>query len=384
MVEELGIGIVGFGFIGKVHAYAYLNMPIFYDPPPCRTNIVGVADVRPEIASAIRDQIPVEFTTHDHRELIERDDIQVIHVCTPNDSHRQIILDALAAGKHVCCDKPLCLNSSEAEEILSALSGYQGINMMSFEYRFIPAMLRAKQLVDEGFLGRILSFRAVYLHSGYVDPKRPMSWRLDRAKSGGGALFDLGTHIVDLLQHLMGPFSAVQATTETFFRERPDPKTGKPVPVEVDDLALMTVRTPDGALGTIEVSRVATGVNDELRFEIHGTDGAMRFNLMDPNWLEVYNNREAGEPIGGTRGFKKIETVGRYPKPGGFPGPKFAIGWIRGHMAAIHHFVNSIVEGRPVRPDLRDGARLQQFLDLAYASSAKKGTWLPVPEEWRR
>jgi predicted dehydrogenase len=377
MPKELGIGIVGFGFIGKVHAYSYINMPIFYDPPPCRTRIVGVATSRPESAARVRDVIDVELATDDYLDLIDRNDIQAIHVCTPNDAHKEILLAAIRAGKDIYCDKPLALNASEADEIKAALDGYEGIHMMTLQNRFIPATLRAKQLADEGFLGEVVSFRGVYLHAGYTDPNRPMSWRLDRPRSGGGALYDLGSHVVDLLQHLIGPFTAVRADTETFVKERPDPKTGKKVPVEVDDLALLTARTAGGAVGTIEASRVATGTNDDLRIEIHGTKGGMRWNLMDPNWLEVYDATDPGEPIGGMRGFTRIETVSRYPEPAGFPSPKAPYGWIRGHMAAIHHFVTGIVEDRPVRPDLRDGARLQKVLDTAY-ESAKTGGWLEV------
>jgi len=379
MAKELGIGIAGFGFIGKVHAYSYINLPIFYSPPPCRTRIVGVATSRPETAALVRDVIDVELATDDYLDLIDRTDIHAIHVCTPNDSHKEIILAAIRAGKHVYCDKPLALNASEADEIAAALEGYQGIHMMTLQNRFIPATLRAKQFVDEGLLGDVVSFRGAYLHAGYTDPNRPMSWRLDRAKAGGGALYDLGSHIADLLQHLVGPFAAVQAHTETFVKERPDPKTGQMCPVEVDDLALLTVKTVDGAVGTIEASRVATGTNDDLRFEIHGTQGAMRWSLMEPSYLEVYDATEPGEPIGGERGFKRIETVNRYPEPAGFPGPKTPYGWIRGHVAAIHHFVTGIVEERPVRPDLADGARLQRFMDTAY-ESAEKGGWVDVPQ----
>lgn len=377
-MDELRVGIVGFGFIGKVHAYGYLNMPLFYDPPPCRVRIVGIATSRPETAAKARALVPVEMVTTDYNELLARTDIDAIHVCTPNDTHADIVLKAMAAQKHIYCDKPLASSADEARCIVAAMKGYNGIHQMTLQYRFLPATLRARQLIEEGRIGRILSFRGAYLHAGYTDPNRPISWRLDAAKSGGGGLYDLGAHIVDLLQHLVGPFAAVCCTTETFVRQRPRADGSGMAPVEVDDLALLLVRTADGALGTVESSRIATGANDELRFEIHGDRGALRFNLMEPNWLDFYDNTVSDAPLGGTKGFTRIECVSRYPKPAGFPGPKFSIGWMRAHMHCLYNFVDAIVRGQPTHPDLRDGAQVQQVLDLAYTSS-RSGKWMEIP-----
>jgi predicted dehydrogenase len=290
-----------------------------------------------------------------------------------------VLIAAMCAGKHVYCDKPLAMNLAEAREIVSVAQAAGVKHQMTFNYRFAPAMMRAKQLVGEGLLGRVFSFRAAYLHAGYVDPERPMSWRLDAAQGGGGALYDLGSHALDLLRFLLGEYAGVHAVTETFIRERPLPgRPGEKAPVEVDDLILMTLRMADGALGTLEASRLATGANDELRLEIHGSHGALRFNLMDPNWLDVYDMRQPGAPIGGRRGFTAIETVQRYPAPAALPGPKFSVGWMRFHIASQYDFIASLVEDRPTSPDLVDGLKVQEVMEAAYLS-ARESRWVPLP-----
>jgi len=378
MIQELGVGIVGYGFIGKVHTYAYLNLPLFYDPPPARIKLVGVCTAHKETAEKARKEAGFEFATTDYRELLARDDIHVINCCTPNHLHRKLLIDVLKAGKHIYCDKPLALNLKEAKEILEVVKKSRVVHQMTFEYRFIPAMMRAKQLIEEEFLGRVFHFRACYLHSGYIDPERPMSWRLDKDKAGGGALFDLGSHVLDLVRYLLGECRTVFATTRTFIKERPLRRgSSKKASVKVDDLVLIQLEMESGALGTVEASRLATGTNDELRIEIYGDKGAIYFNLMEPNWLWIYDTRDESEPIGGRRGFKRIETVQRYPEPAVLPGPKFAIGWMRYHLASQHEFVRRIVSGQKGDPDFFDGYKVQKITEAALLSAARKG-WVDL------
>ncbi len=235
--------------------------------------------------------------------------------------------------------------------------------------------MRAKQLVDEGFLGRVFHYRGGYLHSSNIDPKKALHWKSDKRQGGGGSLFDMGAHTLDMMTHLVGPIDSLNVLCETFIKERPHKDTGTMVPVDTDDVALMLVRHASGAIGTLEATKLATGVCDELRFEIHGELGAMRFNLMEPNWLEVYDTRDPGTPMGGMRGFKRIECVQQYPKPGGgFPNPKFSIGWIRAHMHCMYSFLESIALGTTPRPSLEDGIRLQRVMTAGYAS-AQSGQW---------
>jgi predicted dehydrogenase len=193
-------------------------------------------------------------------------------------------------------------------------------------------------------------------------------------------MFDLGSHVVDLISHLLGDVDSIFATTETFIKERPRKDTGETVAVDTDDAALMMLRHANGALGSLEATKFATGVLDELRFEIHGEKGALRWNLMDPNWLEAYDVREAGGPQGGFRGFKKIECAQQYPAPGGgFPNPKFTIGWIRAHMACLYSLMECIAEDREPSPSLREGIRLQQVLVAGY-EAVRRGSWVRVKE----
>ncbi len=380
MTEQLGIGMVGYGFMGKVHTYAYLNLPLFYDPAPAKIKLVGVCTSRRETGQKAVEQAGYQFATTDYNELLKREDIHIIDCCTPNYLHKDLLIAATRAGKHIYCDKPLAMNLKEAKDIIEVIKEAKIKHRMTFEYRFIPATMRAKQLIEEGFLGKVLSFRACYLHSRYVDPNRPMSWRLEKDKSGGGALFDLGSHALDLLRYLLGEYESVYASLETFIKKRPridNPQ--EKADVKVDDLALLQIRMENGAIGTVEASRIATGTNDELRIEIHGTQGAVYFNHMDPNWLYVYDNREKDAPFGGNRGFKKIEAVQRYPKPAVLPGPKFAIGWMRYHIQSQYEFITSITEDSPNAPSLIDGYKVQEIMEAAHLSSQTK-SWVRLVE----
>jgi len=194
--------MVGYGFIGRVHTHAYLTLPLYYDPAPAQVRLVGVCDTDEKAAAKGVEQAGFEFATTNYHDLLARDDIQIINCCTPNFQHRELLIDALKAGKHIYCDKPLALNLAEAEEICQLAKTVNTVQQMNFECRNSAAMLRAKQMVEEGFLGDVFSFRTVYLHSGYVDASRPMSWRTDFEKSGGGAIVDLGAHIARIYNFL--------------------------------------------------------------------------------------------------------------------------------------------------------------------------------------
>jgi len=380
-VQEMGVGIVGYGFIGKVHAWSHRVLPFMYDPLPVRASLVGVCTATPETGQKAVEQAGFEFATTDPTELLARDDIQIVHCCSPNDVHRDFLVSALQAGKHVYCDKPLCRTLDEAREVAELVRWTPDvIDRVTFNYRFAPATMRAKELVDEGFLGDIYQFRGAYLHAGYIDPKRPRAWRLQMSRSGGGAIMDLGAHIFDLMCWLVGDFAAVSAQLETRIHERPDPKTGEPAPVDVDDIAIVQVRTKKGAIGVIEASRLATGVQDELRFEIHGSKGALSFNLMEPNYLTVYDARIPEAPLGGSRGPQRIECVARYPKPYSFGATKNTLGWPQLHAHCLFSFLEAVATGRDTTgPDFADGLRANTFVD-ACQRSATAGGWVSVEE----
>lgn len=376
----LRVGIVGHGFMGKMHAHSYRSLNFYYDPPPAQIVLAGVCTQSQSSLKKAVDGWGYEFGTNDFRELCAREDIDVIDCCTPNNLHKDVLLAALANGKHVYMDKPLCCTIEEAEIMRRCAAEHPGcITQMTFQYRFAPAMLRAKELIDSGALGRIYSARVCYLHAGYVSPQRPFSWRLDKQISGaGGALFDLGAHAVDLTRHLLGEFDEVQHLGETMIKERPlanDPN--QMVPVDVDDVSILLFRLKNGAVGTLESSRLATGAQDEVRFEAHGDRGAIRFNLMQPNYLEYYDASLPEGVYGGDRGFKLIECVARYPKPASLPGPKNTVGWERFHVHSIYNFVTHVLEKKPACPSIEDGYQTQRILEAALQSSQRNG-WVKV------
>ena len=367
-MHPLRVGILGFGFIGKVHAYAYRNLALYYSPPPLETQLAAVCTSRRETAEAARDLLDFRIATTDWREITENPEIDVVHVCTPNNLHAEQLLSAIAHNKHIYCDKPLTATAEEADQVLAAMRNYRGAHQMTFNYRFLPATLRARQWIDEGRLGEPLCFRAAYLHAGSADPRAPLTWKLSD-RSGGGVIRDLGSHVLDLLRHLLGEFSEILCANQIAFPERP--AAGAPatrVPVDAEDHAVMLLRTRSGALGTVEATKLATGAEDELRFEIHGTRGALRFNLMDPNWLEVYNATTPDRPLGGERGWTRVATVNRYEPPAVWPPPKVTGGWLRAHVACLHNFLEAIATGRKAEPGLEAGARIQHIMAAAHES----------------
>ena len=377
MMREIGVGIIGFGFMGKAHTYAYKIIPLYYEDLPFRVRLVGVCNRTLEKAQKAKESLGFEFATSDPQDILARDDIQVVNICTPNIYHRDHVISALKAGKHVYCDKPLSTNWDEAKEIIKVLDEKpQLITQMTFQNRFFPAIMKAKELIENGFLGRVLSYRACYLHSGSVDPDKPMGWKMEKSM-GGGVLLDLASHVLDMIYYLLGEYQSVFAYNEIVYPKRPHP-SGLMVDVEAEDLSILILKMKNGATGIIESSKIATGTNDDFRFEIHGQKGAMRFNLMDPNWLEVYDNTVPEEALGGERGFKKIECVQRYGEPGGkFVSPKAAIGWIRAHVHSLYSFLNYVYLGSQASPSIRDGAYIQYVMEKARESSRIK-QWVEI------
>jgi predicted dehydrogenase len=360
--RTLGVAILGFGFIGKVHAYAHLNLPLFYSPPPVRTRLVGVATSSAATAERARDLLGFEAATTDELSLIARDDVDIVHICTPNDRHVTALLAAMAAGKHIYCDKPLTATLEQAEQIAAALSAYKATSQMTLQNRFWPATLRARRLIEEGRLGAITHFRGAFLHSGNVDRNRPLNWKGD-ADRGGGVLNDLGSHVLDLLQHLLGPLEPLHAVRRVWSADRRNAgEPSRPIGNVAEDYIAATLRTADGAPGMIEASKIATGSEDELRFEIHGEKGAMRFNLMEADWLEFYDATDPDSPLGGNRGWKRIATLGRYDAPAGWPSPRSQPGWLRAHVHCLYNFLTAVALNEPGDPSLAGGVELQQQL----------------------
>ena len=214
-MKPVRIGMIGYGGIGRVHAMGYRSLPFHYGLPADSIQLVGVATTRPETAQAAAAEIGCDYSTDDYRQLLARPDVEAVDVCVPNHMHAEIVQAAAAAGKHIYCEKPLAMNVAEATAMVAAVKAAGIITQITFNFRFVPAVLRAQLLVQEGFLGRIFSFRGRYYRSSYIDPQKPLTWRQRKAIAGGGTLFDIGSHILDLLYSLLGPYAAVQATLDT-------------------------------------------------------------------------------------------------------------------------------------------------------------------------
>ncbi|MFN8487487.1 MAG: Gfo/Idh/MocA family oxidoreductase [Caldilineaceae bacterium] len=378
-MKKLGIGLIGYGGIGRVHALAYRAIPFHYGLPADTVNLVGVATTRPESAQKAAQEIGCPVWTADYHELLSRQDIDLIDICTPNQMHEAIVLAAAQAGKHIYCEKPLSMNVAEGQRMVDAVQKAGVKTQMTFNLRFFPAVLRARQLIESGFLGRIFSFRGRYYRSSYISPDKPLSWRLRKEVSGGGALFDLGSHILDLVYSLLGEYASVQATVDTLIKERPVAAgSSEMAPVDVDDIALMHVRMKDGTLGLIETSRMGTGFTNDGPVEIFGEKGAIRFNTANPAWLEVYDVRDAESPLGGMRGFRKLEAVGRYP---GAKAPDWTMapGFERSHAECQYQFLKAIAEDKPTAPSFADGLHIQAVMEAAMRSSAER-RWVQVAE----
>ena len=378
-MRKLGVGMIGYGGIGRVHVMAYRNIPYHYGLTADTINLVGVATSRSETAQKAAQEIGCHFWTADYHELLARDDIDVVDICVPNHKHEEIITAAAAAGKHIYCEKPLAMDVAEGQRIVEAVEKAGVKSQMTFNFRFFPAISRAKQLMDAGFVGRVFSFRGRYFRSSYIDPQKPLSWRLRKDISGGGALFDLGSHILDILYFLLGDFDRVQATLDTLIKERPVAKGAvEKGAVDVDDIALMQLRMANGTLGNVEISRMGTGVTNDMQFEIYGDQGAIRFRSEDPSWLEVYDVRDPGQPLGGMRGFRKLETVQHYD---GAKSPDWSMSpnFVRTHAECQYQFLKAIVDDRPGSPTLSDGLKVQEVMAAAERSSAE-GRWVAVAE----
>jgi predicted dehydrogenase len=377
LMKTYRIGIIGFGYIGKVHAFGHENLRYFFQDLPFRSEITHVCTSHGKSAEAASKFLGGAKGCLDYREITENPDVDVVHICTPNHCHKDAVLSAMAHNKHIYCDKPLTVTLDEALEIERALPSYKGIHQMTLQLRFFPGTLRARQLVEEGFLGRPLQFRCSFLHSGNIDQKNPLRWRYEGAL-GGGVIADLGSHAFDLTSFLLGPVARVSAMSQLAVSERrslDDPS--KLLPVDCEDAMFALVELENGAMGTVEATKLATGAEDEMRLEIHGTQGAIRFNSMDPHHLDIYDVRQPDAPIGGTRGWTKVDTGQRFGPPANFPATKSTIGWLRAHVQCLYNFMDCVHRGIPADPGLEQGIEIQRVMDAVKRSSAT-GAWQVV------
>ncbi len=378
-MREIGIGMIGYGGVARVHAMAYRAIPFHYGLPAGTVNIVGVADVNAKAAEAAASEIECKVWTTDYQELFDREDVDVVDICVPNYLHEEIILAAVKSGKHIYCEKPLAMNVSQGQRIVTAVEKAGVKNQLNFNFRFYPAITRARQLIEEGFLGRIFSFRGCFYRSSYINPDKPLSWRLSKDVAGGGALFDLGSHVLDIIYYLLGEFTSVQATAETLIKERPvTPGSKEKGPVDVDDIVLMQVRMANSTLGSVEISRMGTGATNDMKVEIFGEKGALRFSAEEPSWLEVFDVRDPDQPIGGMSGFRKVQAVGRFV---GHKAPDWSMapGFVTTFVESQYKFLQAVSDDLQPAPTFKDALHIQQVMQAAILSSEEQ-RWVSLAE----
>jgi predicted dehydrogenase len=386
---ELRVGMVGYAFMGAAHSQAWRTVNRAFDLPvrARMTAVAGRDDAKVRAAAA---QLGWERTYTDWRELVAADDIDVVDICTPGDSHCEIALAALAAGKHVLCEKPLANTVEEARAMVAAAETARasGVRSMAgFNYRRVPAVAYLKQLIAGGRLGTVRHVRAVYLQDWITDPQFPLVWRLQKDKSGSGALGDIGSHIVDLTQYVTGQsVTGVSALTETFIKERPLPSAASGLSAEsgtemgqvtVDDAALFLARLSGGAVATYEATRFATGRKNGLRVEVNGSLGSAVFDLERLNELELY---DADRP-GAEQGFTRIlVTEGDHPYMSAWWPPGHIIGYEHSFTHQMRDFLEAVAVGKDPEPSFADALQVQQVLDAVERSASAGSGWTTVQE----
>lgn len=370
-VTTMKIGILGFGSMGRTHAFAIRSLPFFCRDLPFEAELGGIFTRTPETREKAAREFGFAKAYASEDELICDPEIDIVDIATPNIAHFETIKKAAAAGKHIYCEKPLCVTAAEADEAARLVKKADVTAQIVFNTRFLSPIMRAKQLIDEGRLGRIISFRCAYLHASCTDLNKPAGWKQDKTVCGGGVLFDLGSHALDLVYYLCGRYSRVWGMSQIAHPVRLG-MNGEEWQTNADEAFYMMAELECGARGTIEASKLAVGANDDFTLEIYGERGAIRFDLMEPNWLWFYDNDDKSGDLGGERGFKKLECCGRYPAPAGiFPGVKAPIGWLRGHIGSMQAFLTSVAGGSPACPGFEDAAHIQRVMEAAYLSDAK-------------
>ncbi|HHY56070.1 MAG TPA: Gfo/Idh/MocA family oxidoreductase [Chloroflexi bacterium] len=370
---EIGVGMLGYAFMGKAHSNAFKKIPYMMYPPPAIPKLVAICGRNEAATRAAAIRFGYERYYTDWRDMLADDNVQLFDNGGPNDAHAEPSIVAAQAGKHILCEKPLARTAEEAKTMLDAVQKAGVKHMVAFNYRFVPAIRQMRKLIESGALGRIYHFRAVYLQE-WIMPhyNMPMIWRLDKRVAGSGALGDLGAHIIDLGRYLVGEVESVSAMTRTFIPERPwgDGTMGK---VDVDDAFAAVVSFDNGALGTVEATRFAAGRKNGNVIEINGEKGSMRFNLERMNELEVFWIDDEPKE---TRGFHQVLVSEPYH-------PWWENWWPQGHMIGwehtfvheITHLLDCIVNDKPVAPigaDFEDGYRCAVICDAILESAASK------------
>jgi predicted dehydrogenase len=380
MKERRG-GMIGYGFMGRTHSNAYKRLTDFF-PVHHKPVLKAVCARNAEKARAFANNWGYERIETDWRALVEAPDIDLIDIGSPNNTHMEIALAAAANGKMVVCEKPLAMTVAEAEQMVAAVEKAGVPNMVWFNYRRVPSIALAKQIVDEGRIGRAFHYRATYLQDWTIAEDVPQGgpglWRLDADVAGSGVTGDLLAHSIDTAMWLNGAITRVVAKTETFVKERTHVETGKVQPVTIDDACMFLAEFSNGSMGTFESTRYARGRKNFNTFELNGAEGSLYFDLEEPEYLQFfeYRQQQSGKKTEShLTGWRKIHTTnGEHPYMKHYWVPGTCIGYEHTFLNAIADFVLGIESGQPTQPDFRNALQTQRVCD-AVLESARTGQW---------
>ncbi len=380
MTKPLNVGMIGYGFMGKAHSNAYAHVNRFFDLQ-YRPVLKAICARSSDKAKSFADTWGYDSVETDWRRLVERKDIDLIDICTPNNTHAEIALAAAGAGKMILCEKPLAMNGEEGLRMVEAVEKAKVSNMVWYNYRRVPAVTLAKQLIDEGRLGRIFHYRAKFLQDWTINPELPQGgtslWRLDVAAAGSGVTGDLLAHCIDTALWLNGRLDCVNAMTETFVKERKHNLTGKVEKVGIDDAAIFMGRFHNGSLASFESTRYARGHKALYTFEINGEHASIFWDLHDLHRLQYFDHRDQGI----VRGWRSIHvTDGDHPYMGNWWVPGLQIGYEHSFVHQVADFLKGLETGKAAMPDFRDAYRTQLVLD-AILQSAHEQRWVNVGQE---
>ncbi|MGE5612599.1 MAG: Gfo/Idh/MocA family protein [Bacillota bacterium] len=377
MAKPVNVGMIGYGFMARAHSNAYRKVSNFFDLD--YQPVLKAACARNEAnAKGFASKWGYESVETDWKKLIARKDIDLIDICTPNNLHREIALAAIKAGKMVLCEKPLAMNSEEGIEMVRAAEAAKIPNMVWYNYRRVPAVTLAKQLIDQGKLGRVFHFRAKFLQDWTISADLPQGgqglWRLDVNAAGSGVTGDLLAHCIDTAIWLNGPIKSVSAMTETFVKERKHNLTGKVEPVGIDDACAFMARFANGSMATFESTRYARGHKALYTFEINGEHASIAWDLHDLHRMQYFDHRDEGI----LRGWRSIHvTDGDHPYMGHWWVPGLQIGYEHTFVHQVADFLEGLAKGKPAGPTFRDALETQRVCD-AVLKSAKSGQWVEV------
>ena len=378
MAKSLNIGMIGYGFMGRAHSNGYNRVANFFPELEYKPVLKAACARNADAIKSFADTWGYQSTETDWRKLVERKDIDAVDICVPNNLHKEIALACAAAGKMILCEKPLAMNTAEGEEMCQAVEKAGVANTVWYNYRRIPAVSFAKQLIDEGKLGRIFHYRANFLQDWTISAELPQGgnglWRLDAAAAGSGVTGDLLAHCIDTAIWLNGGVTNVTSMTETFIKERTHTATGKVQKVEIDDACAFLCHFNNGSLGLFESTRYARGHKALYTFEINGEHASIKWDLHDLHRLQWFDHRDAGN----LRGWRSIHvTDSDHPYMSKWWVPGLQIGYEHSFVHQVADFCDSLGKGTPCSPTFRDALETQKVCD-AVLNSAKNGQWAKV------